>query len=72
MLKYPPSAKAKMVSELVMNGQNLRDAVGSVVGFHINEDTSAERSEVICSKLQSRSGRGRTGTPAVLFWGTCS
>ena len=65
MLEYLPSAKAKMV----MNGQDLGDDVSSAEGFHTNGDTSAERSEVICSKSPSRRGRGRSGTLAVRFWG---
>ena len=54
---------------MVMNGQDLGDDVSSAEGFHTNEDTSAERSEVICSKSPSRRGRGRRGTLAVRFLG---
>lgn len=65
MLEYPPSAKAKMV----MSGPDLGDAMSSAEGFHTNEDASAERSEIICSKSPSRRGRGRSGTLAVRFSG---
>ena len=65
MQEYPPSAQAKMV----MNGPDLGDAVSCAEGFHTNEDASAERSEIICSKSPSRRGRGRSGTLAVRFPG---